>query len=141
MFFSRLRTGDLAGADVVLLNGHLSVDQSALTGESVLKNMERDSLVFAGSIIKRGEANAVVVAVGEATYFGRTAELVQKSAPNPHIQRILTRIVGLLMGLIIVLVVVTIVVMLSRKGDLVKAIPLLLMVVITALPVALPASQ
>ncbi len=88
-----------------ILNGHLSVDQSALTGESVLKNMARESLVFAGSIIKRGEANAAVVAVGENTYFGKTAQLVQASAPNPHIQRILTRIVGVLMTLIIILIV------------------------------------
>jgi H+-transporting ATPase len=136
-----LRTGDICGADVCLLNGHLSVDASALTGESVLKSMSRESIVFAGSIIKRGEANALVVAIGENTYFGKTAQLVQASAPNPHIQRILTRIVGLLMTLILILIVVTLIVMAIRHDDMVKAVPLLLMVVITALPVALPASQ
>jgi len=134
----RLRTGDIAGADVCVLNGHLSVDQSALTGESDLKSIQREGLLYSGSIIKRGEANAVVVAIGANTYFGKTAQLVQASKPSPHIQRILTRIVGILMSLILVLVVATLIVLGVKGDDIGDAIPLLLMVIITALPVALP---
>ena len=43
------------------------------------------------------------------------------------------------MTLIAILVVVTLIVLAVRDDDLVEAIPLLLMVIITALPVALPA--
>jgi len=135
----RLRIGDLAGADVMLLNGHLAVDQSALTGESALKNMKRNGVIFAGSIIKRGEANAVVVATGPNTFFGQTAKLVQSSKPNAHVDRIVNRTVFVLMTLIIILIAATLIVMGVNHDDMVKAIPLLLLVVITGLPVALPA--
>lgn len=134
----RLRTGDIGGADVVLLNGQLSVDQSALTGESDLKSLQRGGMVFAGAIVKRGEANGVVVATGSRTYFGQTAKLVQNSRPGAHIDRILNRIVSILMSLILILVVVSLIIMGVRGDDLVEAISLLLMVIVTALPVALP---
>jgi len=59
-----IRIGDIVGADIVLLNGEVSADQSALTGESAMKNMKRHDTLHAGSVIKRGEANGIVVATG-----------------------------------------------------------------------------
>src|SRR5664279_6419028 len=73
----RVRQGDIIPADVKPLKGSLSLDQSALTGES--KNAEKASggVLSSGSIVRRGEGNGVVMLTGAKTYFGRTTELVQ----------------------------------------------------------------
>jgi H+-transporting ATPase len=55
-----VRLGDVAPADLRVGSGDVLVDQSSLTGESVPVERGRDDTVFAGSIIARGEATAVV---------------------------------------------------------------------------------
>src|SRR5277367_6256764 len=74
----RLRLGDIVPADARLLDGdEVSVDQAALTGESLPKKCKSGDAVFSGSIIRRGEIGALVYATGGKTYFGKTAELVE----------------------------------------------------------------
>ncbi len=73
----RLRAGDIVPADIKLINGNLDVDLSVLTGESVTKEMSEGDLVYSGSVIKRGEATGIVIAIGTNTYFGKTVELIQ----------------------------------------------------------------
>jgi H+-transporting ATPase len=70
----RLRLGDIVPADARLLAGDdVSVDQSALTGESLPATRKPGEAVFSGSVIKRGEIGALVYATGTDTYFGKTA--------------------------------------------------------------------
>jgi len=71
----RVRSGDLVPADVKLLAGAVSLDQSALTGESREADKEPGAVLSSGSIVRRGEGNGVVMLTGTRTYFGRTAEL------------------------------------------------------------------
>ena len=59
-----LRMGDLIPADLVLLDGQISVDQSALTGESLPVEAVVNTNVFAGTVIKQGEGTARVIATG-----------------------------------------------------------------------------
>jgi H+-transporting ATPase len=76
----RLRLGDVVPADARLLAGdEVSVDQSALTGESLPATRKSGDAVFSGSIIRRGEIGALVYATGGKTYFGKTAQLVQEA--------------------------------------------------------------
>jgi len=70
----RLRLGDIVPADARLLDGdEISVDQSALTGESLPATRKSGDVVFSGSIVRRGEIGALVYATGGKTYFGKTA--------------------------------------------------------------------
>ena len=73
----RLPLGALVPADATVLSGSLMVDQSTLTGELVPVEAEPGAKVFAGSMVRRGQAIAEVTATGGNTYFGRTAELVR----------------------------------------------------------------
>src|SRR5680860_532828 len=76
----RMRLGDIVPADARLLAGdEISVDQSALTGESLPASRKSGEAVFSGSIIRRGEIDALVYATGTNTYFGKTAKLVAEA--------------------------------------------------------------
>lgn len=134
----RLRAGDYAPADIHVRHGSLSVDQSALTGESQLLESGPQETVYAGSVVKRGEATGVVVLTGAATYFGRTVELVQVARPRLHIEDVVARLVRSLLVIVGVLLALTIVVVLARGERLVGLLPLLLVLLMGAVPVALP---
>ena len=70
----RVRLGDIVPADIKLLDGdYLSVDQSALTGESLPVERRAGGVIYSGSIARQGEMTGVVFATGARTYLGRTA--------------------------------------------------------------------
>lgn len=73
----RVPLGAVVPADAVIVSGSVMVDQSMLTGESVPVEASPGSQVYAGSLVRRGEAIADVRATGAHTYFGRAAELVR----------------------------------------------------------------
>ena len=83
----RVRPGDIIPADVKLLTGTLSVDQSALTGESKDVDKAPGEVLSSGSIVRRGEGNGVVMLTGAKTYFGRTTQLVQRRVPSSTSKR------------------------------------------------------
>ena len=106
----RMRPGDIIPADVRLLTNTLSVDQSALTGESKDADKAVGDVLSSGSVVRRGEGNGVVILTGAKTYFGRTTELVQKARPKLHIEAVVAKvvrwlfvIVGALLGVVVVL--------------------------------------
>ncbi len=97
-----LRPGSYVPADARLLAAnHLSVDESALTGESlpVLKSTEglsgdnialgdRVNMVFMGTQVTGGEGLAVVVATGSFTEIGLIQTLVgEAAAPETPLER------------------------------------------------------
>src|ERR1035441_8765549 len=84
----RVRPGDIIPADVKLLTGALSVDQSALTGESRDADKKPGEVLSSGSVVRRGEGNGVVLLTGAKTYFGRTTQLVQEARPKLHIEAV-----------------------------------------------------
>ena len=56
----KLRIGNIIPADVQLLQGdYLSIDQSALTGESLPVTRKVDELAYASTIVKQGRNNFV----------------------------------------------------------------------------------
>lgn len=60
----RVRSGDIIPADVKLLTGAMSLDQSALTGESKETDKAPGEVLSSGSIVRRGEGNGVVILTG-----------------------------------------------------------------------------
>ncbi|MFA6007968.1 MAG: plasma-membrane proton-efflux P-type ATPase [Candidatus Shapirobacteria bacterium] len=134
----RLRTGDIIPADIKLLTDSLSVDQSALTGESMDVDKSPGDVLSSGSIVRRGEGNGVVLLTGAKTYFGRTTELVQNAKPKLHIEAVVTKVVRWLFVIVGTLLGVVIVLSLIRGVPLIDVVPLLLVLLMSAVPVALP---
>ncbi|MBI5090958.1 MAG: plasma-membrane proton-efflux P-type ATPase [Candidatus Hydrogenedentes bacterium] len=134
----RVRPGDIIPADVKLLTGALSVDQSALTGESKDADKLPGEVLSSGSIVRRGEGNGVVMLTGAKTYFGRTTELVQQARPKLHIEAVVTKVVRWLFVIVGALLCVVIVLSLVRGAPLMEMVPLMLVLLMSAVPVALP---
>jgi H+-transporting ATPase len=134
----RVRPGDIIPADVKLLTGAMSVDQSALTGESKDANKKLGDVLSSGSVVRRGEGNGVVMLTGAKTYFGRTTELVQQARPKLHIEAVVSKVVRWLFVIVGALLAVVFVLSLIRGAPLVEMISLMLVLLMSAVPIALP---
>jgi H+-transporting ATPase len=135
----RLRLGDIVPADARLLAGDpVQVDQSALTGESLPVTAKAGEAVFSGSIIKRGESDAMVYATGSKTFFGKTAELVQGAHTASHFQRAVLKIGDYLIILAVTLVAVIVTFALFRRDPVLDTLEFALVLLVAAIPVAMP---
>lgn len=134
----RVRPGDVVPADVKVLTGTLAVDQSTLTGESKDVDKSSGEVLSSGSIVRQGEGNGVVMLTGAKTYLGRTTELVQIARPKLHIEAVIAKVVRWLFVIVGTLLTVVTVLSLIRGAPLVEMVPLLLVLLMSAVPVALP---
>jgi H+-transporting ATPase len=136
----RLRLGDVIPADAKLVRGdYLSVDQSALTGESLPVDKQAGEIVYSGSAAKQGEAVAVVAATGENTYFGRTAKLVEGAGGVSHFQKAVLAIGDYLIYLSLALVSILIIAQLLHHARLLDLVQFALILTVASIPVAMPA--
>src|SRR5579864_4901326 len=134
----RVRPGDIIPADLKLLTGALSVDQSALTGESKDADKKLGEVLSSGSVVRRGEGNGVVMLTGAKTYFGRTTQLVQEARPKLHIEAVVAKVVRWLFVIVGALLGMVVVLSLIRGSPLLEMVSLMLVLLMSAVPVALP---
>jgi H+-transporting ATPase len=134
-----VRLGDILPADARLLAGEpVEVDQSALTGESLPVTRSPGEAVFSGSIMRRGEIDALVYATGTDTYFGETAKLVQEAYTVSHFQRAVLKIGNYLIVLAVTLVGLIVAVALLRHDPVFTTLQFALVLIVAAIPVAMP---
>ncbi len=134
----RVRSGDFVPADFKILDAEATVDQSAITGESLPIDRKAGNVVFSGSLIRKGEVSGVVTATGVHTYFGKTAQLVQLARPKLHMEEIISSLMKWLLVLVISLLVVTALFSWVRGVNLLDVASLALILLVSAIPVALP---
>jgi H+-transporting ATPase len=135
----RMRLGDIVPADARLLDGEpMSVDQSALTGESLPATRKPGDAVFSGSIVRRGESSALVYATGTNTYFGKTAQLVEEAHTVSHFQKAVLKIGNYLIILAVLLVAVIIGFAIYRGDPILTTLQFALVLTVAAIPVAMP---
>ena len=135
-----LRMGDLAPADIRLLDGQVLVDQSALTGESLPVEAGAGAAVHAGAVVKRGEASGEVTATGARTYFGKTAELVRSAKTVSHLETLIVTIVKYLVTLDAILVAALLLYSWVHGIALTEILPFALILLVASVPIALPAT-
>lgn len=133
-----LRVGDVVPADIVVGEGTASVDQSALTGESVSEITASGSQLFAGSLVRQGEVTGLVSATGSNSYYGRTFELVQSAAAPGHMQTTIFKIVKRLMVFDAAMVTIVVAYALFHGLPLTDTVLFALMMLIASVPAALP---
>ena len=147
-----LGVGSIVPADVRLLTAsNLECDESILTGESVPAEKspepvasgaplaELSSCLFMGTVVHEGTADAVVVATGAATQFGRIAVGLGERHPQTEFQLGLTRFSGLLAKVGGVLSVTIFVINVALGRPVIDAVLFSLAVAVGITPQLLPA--
>uniref|UniRef100_A0A1D1ZCK1 Plasma membrane ATPase n=1 Tax=Anthurium amnicola TaxID=1678845 RepID=A0A1D1ZCK1_9ARAE len=135
-----IKLGDIIPADARLLEGDpLKIDQSTLTGESLPVTKRTGDQVFAGSICKQGEIEAVVIATGVHSFFGKAAHLVDTTESVGHFQKVLTSIGNFCICSIATGMVLEIIVMFPVQHRAYRdGINNLLVLLIGGIPIAMP---
>jgi H+-transporting ATPase len=134
-----VKLGDIIPADAKIISGDLSIDESALTGESLPVEKQISDVVYSGSVVKRGEARCVVVNTGSNTYFGRTAELVRIAKPKSHQEEIMMAIVKYMMYVGITASLAVAVYAYVMQMNVLFILTFIVVFLMGAVPVALPA--
>jgi len=135
----RIRIGDFVPADIKITNGEISIDQSALTGESLEIEKKSADIIYSGSIVTKGEATGTVTLTGASTKFGKTIELVKIAKPKSHIDEIISKVVKWLLLIVGVLLLIALVVAFLKGINILEILPLLLVLLLGGIPVALTA--
>jgi H+-transporting ATPase len=136
----KLSLGGVVAADVHLTGGSVQLDQSMLTGESLPIEAGAGVDTYAGALVRRGEATAVVTATGARTKFGRTAELVRTAHVVSTQQKAVLKIVRNLAIFNGILILAMGIYAYTHAMPWSEIVPLLLTSVLAAIPVALPAT-
>ena len=135
----RLEIGNIVPADLRLVEGaYLSLDEAALTGESLPVDKKPGDIAYSGAVVKLGEMVGEVTATGMSTYFGRTAALVQQAAPRSHFQQAVLRIGNFLIVSALTLVALILAVSILRHDPFWRTVQFALILTVAAIPVALP---
>uniref|UniRef100_J3M5Z0 Plasma membrane ATPase n=1 Tax=Oryza brachyantha TaxID=4533 RepID=J3M5Z0_ORYBR len=135
-----IKLGDIIPADARLMEGDpLKIDQSALTGESLPVNKMPGDSIYSGSTCKQGEIEAVVIATGVHTFFGKAAHLVDSTNNVGHFQKVLTAIGNFCICSIAAGMLVEIIVMYPIQHRQYRdGIDNLLVLLIGGIPIAMP---
>jgi Ca2+-transporting ATPase len=147
-----MEAGDIVTADARLIrSSRLQADESLLTGESVAVEkspkvipagahlVERSNMLFRGSALTRGYAEAVVVATGKQTEVGGIATLTAAASPGATpLEKSLRRLGHRLVGLTAAVCAMLIVVGLATGQDALLAIETAIALAVAAIPEGLP---
>jgi len=145
----RIKLGEVVPADVRFIDGeYISIDQAALTGESLPVSKKIGDEGYSGSIAKKGEMTAVVIGTGNNTFFGRTASLVASAGGGAsHSAKATTQIGDFLIFTSVILCVILVgfelyqdVVVQAKWhwADLADIARTVLVLLIASIPVAMP---
>lgn len=141
----RIKIGDVLPADARLLPGDpVKIDQAALTGESLPVDRSSGEQVYSGSVVKKGQAEAIVNRTGSNTFFGRTAKLVASTENVSHFQKSVLKIGDFLIVIALILIAIIVVYRLyngivDKQGvEVIRLLKFCLVLTIASVPVALP---
>ena len=136
----RVHLGDVIPADVKLIeNNYLTVDESAITGESLPLDKKIGNIAYSGSIVQRGNIQGLVLATGLYTYFGKAANLVSKVKRKSHLEEAVVKIGDYLITLDILMVSFIFIAGLFRNQSFFDILGFSLVLTIASIPVAQPA--
>ncbi|MCL4518119.1 MAG: plasma-membrane proton-efflux P-type ATPase [Thaumarchaeota archaeon] len=131
--------GDLVPADAKIIRGTVSVDQSALTGESLPVSVGESGILYSSSLVQRGDAVALVLNIGDNTMFGKTAELVKTARPKSHQEELMLSLVKYSMYFGVVLLLIVLADAIIVHSSLLTTLTFSLIFLIAAVPAAMPA--
>ena len=136
----RVHLGDIIPADIKLIKGaYITVDESALTGESLPVDKSIEDIAYSGSIVQKGEMLGLVLSTGMSTYFGKAAELIAGVTPKSHLEEAVVKIGDYLIVLDLLMVSFIFIAGLFRHQSFFDILGFSLVLTIASIPVAQPA--
>ena len=135
-----LKVGDIVPADMEIIIGTVSVNESALTGESIDVTKGSGEKVFAGSTISHGEVIARVTAIGKYSSYGKTVELVRTAESPGRLQALLFNIIRYLAYFDLLLIIILVITALIQGVPWQELLPFLAILIIATIPIAMPSA-
>jgi H+-transporting ATPase len=132
-----IKLGDIVPADSKLGPGFLEVDQAALTGESMAVTRYEGEEVYQGGVVKRGDLEAIVIATGANTFFGKTSKLVGEVNQQSNFQKILFHVTMMLMIASTILVLIILIVVLAKGNGVLQTIGVCVVLLVASIPIAI----
>ncbi len=112
-----VRPGEKVATDGVVVEGHASIDESMITGESAPVEASTGSAVTGGTLAADGRLIVTATSVGDDTRLAHLARLVEDAqAGKSRVQRLADRISAVFVPIVIALSVVTLVAWMVAGG-------------------------
>lgn len=103
-----VRAGDKIPVDGEVVEGNGSVDESALTGESIPVDKSTASMVFQGTVLSSGYVRCISQKVGEGTTLSKIIKMVSDaSSTKAPIARLADKVSGIFVPIVIGIAIVT----------------------------------
>jgi Cd2+/Zn2+-exporting ATPase len=77
-----IKPGGIIPIDGRVINGHATVNQSSVTGESIPIDKIQNDEVFSGTLVEQGVIEIETTAIGDQSTYGRIIRLVQEAEEN-----------------------------------------------------------
>ena len=133
-----VRPGQSIPVDGVVESGASSVDESALTGESIPVEKQPGNSVMSASINKNGSFVMVASRVGEDTTLAQMIRLVEEAAGSKApIAKLADRVAGVFVPVVMSIALVTFLVWLAATRDLGRALTAGVAVLVISCPCAM----
>ncbi len=133
--------GDRVPADAVLISGdYISSDESLLTGEAIPVDKKKDSLIFAGATIVRGQGISLVQHIGAQTEIGKIGKSIQTTqAEGTNLEKQTNHLVKSVTWVAALLCVMVVVVYALSRGNWLEGSLVGLSLAMAIMPNELPA--
>ena len=133
-----IKPGNKIPADGILIEGHSSIDESMITGESIPVRKSKGSKIIGGTINKNGSFKFRVTAINKNSVLGQIIKLVEEAqASKAPIQQLADKISSVFVPTVILLAIVTFIVWYLTEGSFSNALIYFVAVLIIACPCAL----
>ena len=134
----RVRPGESVPVDGVVLEGTSSIDESALTGESIPVEKNPGDTVSAATINRTGTFTFRATRVGADTSLAKIIQLVEDAnATKAPIARLADKVAGVFVPVVLVIAAVTFAAWMIFTGDVNEALTAAVAVVVISCPCAL----
>ncbi|MCL1981967.1 MAG: heavy metal translocating P-type ATPase, partial [Clostridiales bacterium] len=133
-----VKEGEAIPVDGVVLDGRASVDESAITGESMYVERKNSDKVTGGTLVKSGYFKMEATAVGENTALSKIIRLVEEATSSKApIAKIADKISGIFVPVVIAIAVCTAAAWLLAGRDFEFALTAAISVLVISCPCAL----
>jgi len=135
----QLSSGEVIPADGKILEvNSVSVNESAVTGESLPKNKALGDKIYSGTFLVSGVMIAEITATGPSTNFGKTVFSVESIRKRSLLEKDIISISKFLTIISILAVIILTAIFLIEKNSFLELLTLDISLVIAGIPISLP---